>query len=53
MGLKKLNTGKITTSSKVRKTTKRRVVTVHHKARVLSYADVQANRSKAYTFLSL
>ena len=24
-----------------------------HKARVLSYADVQANRSKAYNFLSL
>lgn len=48
MGLKKTNNRKvlnnINTDSKV---------IVVHKAHVLSYADVMANRSKAYNFLTL
>lgn len=48
MGLKKSNNRKvlnnINTDSKV---------LVVHKAHVLSYADVMANRSKAYNFLTL
>ncbi len=42
----------ITKTSKIRKIDVNSNVVIGHKARVLSSADVEANRSRAYTYLS-
>lgn len=52
MGLFIKNKTKIT-SSKTRKIDVNCNVVVGHKAKVLTTADVEANRSKAYTYLPL
>lgn len=44
---------KFNPKSNVRKLSVNSTVVVGHKAKVLTSADVEANRSRAYTYLSL
>lgn len=44
---------KFNSKSKIRKLDVKSTVVVGHKARVLTVADVEANRSRAYAYLSL
>lgn len=53
MGLYLKKTNKSIAKTKSRRHSSATPRVVMHKARVLSYADVQSKRSNAYTFLAL
>ena len=53
MGLYLKKANKTSAKAKSRGQVSKSSRTVMHKARVLSYADVQSKRSNAYTFLAL